>query len=341
MRVALCGAGVVGGGVLAILHEMQLNDTFRVTKVLVRDPQKVREGFRLPEGAQYVTDWHDVIADDVDMIVELIGGTDDAYDIISAALRQGKHVVTANKAVVARHMLDLEAQANGPEACFAYEAAVAGGIPIIRCLQQSIVQTDRLMELMGIMNGTTNYILSEMDKGDKTYLRALDEAQRLGYAEENPVADVEGHDARAKLCILARLAFGCYIPESYIPCKGIQRLTSDDFEYAHSLCMTIKLVGVCRLVERSLEAFVYPCLVPCDSDLGKTSGVMNIITMRTVHVGRVSFTGPGAGRYPTANSVVADMCAVEKGTCASTPFMTTLARVPPRPRFPVQVFRTH
>ena len=317
MRVGLCGAGVVGGGVLEMLRD---REGVSVAKVLVRDPNKERPGVQFPENTEIVTEWTDIVRDDdINIVVELIGGVDLAWDIVRESMVRGKHVVTANKALVAARFREISRLAEQNGVHFAYEAAVAGGIPVIRCLRESLVPSDEIVRVRGIVNGTTNYMLTQMDTGRATsYASALEEAQALGYAEADPTADVEGHDARAKLCVLARLALGCGVAESEVPCEGITRLCPEDFEYARALGCTIKLVASCErrptIDDRpaALETFVHPCVCLRSGPLGSTAGVLNVVSVDSVRSGTTTLSGAGAGRFPTAASVVADVCEVQR-----------------------------
>jgi len=248
------------------------------------------------------------------MVIELMGGVTVAKDAIMAALGAGKHVVTGNKAFIAAHLLEIQAalKAN-PKATFGYEAAVCGGIPIIRTLQDSYVG-DSVKSIMGIMNGTTNFILSKMESEGAAYGPTLAEAQALGYAETPPDFDVNGWDARSKLAILCKLAFGVFVPESSIPCNGITRITSDDFKYAAQLKSSIKILGVGQLNDDgSVSAYVSICVVPLSNQLSTIGGCVNCVAVASDNLSTGNYSGPGAGRFPTANSVVNDMVLCAKG----------------------------
>ena len=317
-RVALCGAGVVGGGVLSILSRKK-DLPFQITKVLVRDLKKAR-GVPLPHGAEYVTNWRECV-EDVDLVLELIGGTTLAKDIVYTALESGIDVVTANKALLASEMCGLEKLLeSNSSGSLAYEAAVGGGIPVIRGLQSSVTVADDVSSITGILNGTTNYMLSKMASGGSSYADVLKEAQDAGFAEADPTADVEGHDARAKIALLARLSMGCHVLEEEIPCEGISQLTAEDFAYARTLGGTIKLIGTARKSTRKdddhmrVETFVTPCICPFDTSIANVNGALNVVEIQSNNLGSTHLIGPGAGGMPTANSVVADMVALEKGS---------------------------
>ena len=326
-RVALCGAGVVGSGVLSILSKKK-DLPFQVTKVLVRDLKKAR-GVSLPHGAEYVTNWRECV-EDVDIVVELIGGTTLAKDIVYTALESGIDVVTANKALLASEMSGLEKVLESKSSgSLAYEAAVGGGIPVIRGLQSSVTVADDVSSIAGILNGTTNFMLSKMASEGSSYDDVLKEAQDAGFAEADPTADVEGHDARAKIALLARLAMGYHVLEEEIPCAGISQLTAEDFAYARTLGSTIKLIGTARKSTKKdddrmrVETFVTPCICPLDTSIANVNGELNVVEIQSDNLGRTHLIGPGAGSMPTANSVVADLVALEKGS-VDAPFPVPL-----------------
>ena len=348
LRIGMIGAGTVGGGVYElIMNRLGGNDVILsdpntstadssktsnnvgssnkvgivISKICVRDASKARS-FDLNEKlTTLVTDVNDVLNDDsIDCVVEVMGGTGLAKTVVMQALKRGKSVVTANKALIAENLNDF-VDLNGVP--FAYEAAVCGGIPIINTLQNCYAG-DIIQEVMGICNGTTNYMLGKMEEG-ADYDEVLKEAQDLGYAEADPTADVEGHDVRAKIAILAKLAFGQTVPVPSIPCRGISQISSIDFEYAKLLNCTIKLVGTAaRLSEYgehdgALSVYVTPKMVPLTHLLASARGSGNAVAVSSANLGIASYTGPGAGRYPTASSVVADICRVANDSC-SEPF---------------------
>lgn len=311
VNVALCGAGVVGGGVLTMIEKLRDSNMFRIKKILVRTIDKVRN-FELPKGATYTTDWKECVdPNEVDMVVELIGGITLAKEIIFTALKNNINVVTANKALIAAHMEELEELLATSTGTLGFEAAVGGGIPIIKTLQTSVCCSDQVTSITGILNGTTNFMLSKMALDGCSYDDVLKEAQALGFAEADPTADVEGHDARAKTAVLARLALGCRINESDIPCTGISSLTKDDFVYAKTLNSTIKLVGTARRSsDTTVQAFVTACLCPMSGIIANVNGATNVIQIVSDALGTSHLLGAGAGRFPTANSVVADMVGI-------------------------------
>lgn len=316
LRIGMIGAGTVGGGVYDLIMNRLGGTKAVISKICVRDVTKSRS-FDLNENlTDIVTNVNDILEDEeIDCVVEVMGGTNLAKVVVMEALKRGKSVVTANKALIAENLEDFV-----NESKFAYEAAVCGGIPIINTLQ-SCYAGDIIHEVMGICNGTTNYMLGKMEEG-ADYDEVLKEAQELGFAEADPTADVEGHDVRAKIAILAKLAFGQIVPVSSIPCCGITQISSIDFEYAKLLNCTIKLVGTAaRLSEYgeydgALSVYVTPKMVPLTHLLASARGCGNAVAVNSANLGIASYTGPGAGRYPTASSVVADICRVADDSCS-------------------------
>eukprot|EP00292_Cryptomonas_paramecium_P005672 CAMPEP_0113713732 /NCGR_PEP_ID=MMETSP0038_2-20120614/32180_1 /TAXON_ID=2898 /ORGANISM="Cryptomonas paramecium" /LENGTH=402 /DNA_ID=CAMNT_0000640541 /DNA_START=128 /DNA_END=1337 /DNA_ORIENTATION=- /assembly_acc=CAM_ASM_000170 len=304
----------------------KLGFKFVVKKICVRDASKKRD-FELPQGCAVVTDPKEILDDDsLEVIVELMGGTTLAWEIVQACLLKGKKVVTANKALLSKYLPRvIEILRDTPKARLCFEAAVCGGIPIIHTLQHDYLG-DSISELRGIMNGTTNYILSKMESDNADYAAVLKEAQDLGFAEADPAADVEGWDARSKLALLIKLAFGTYVPEESIPCKGISRITSEDFAYAKQLGGTVKILGVCRANEDgSLSPFVSPCIVSFSDVVSRLSGCTNMVEVTSANMGNCHFSGPGAGRFPTANSVINDLVMLARGE-PDTPFPLEVER---------------
>jgi len=262
-------------------------------------------------------------SDDIDLVVEVMGGTTIAKDVVFRALRAGKDVVTANKALIADCLPELEAvvaEANAAQGAgasrvqFGYEAAVCGGIPIIHTMNTDFVG-DEVTRLRGIMNGCTNFMLTKMEAEGLSYADCLAEATALGYAEEDPTLDVGGFDARSKLAILVRLAFGVDVDEAQISCTGIAGLETIDFEYARGqLDGTIKLLGVAELDGAGgLTAYVTPALVPRGATLASISDATNAVEVASSNLGASLFVGRGAGRFPTANSCVSDVVACARG----------------------------
>jgi len=313
--VGLLGLGTVGGGVASILLNPQerhpLVKDLELVRVAVRDLKRSRP-VELPD-AVLTTDPAAVVNDPaVDVVVEVIGGIEPARTLILQAIEAGKSVVTANKAVIARHGTEIAAAAKAAGVYVLIEAAVGGGIPIIEPLKQSL-GGNRIDRVSGIINGTTNYILTRMAEEGAAYDAVLADAQRLGYAEADPAADVDGLDAADKIAILSTLAFGGPIDRSAIPTTGISALQGRDVDYARQLGYGVKLLAVAeRLGDAGddplpLSLRVQPTLVPKDHPLAGVNGVNNAILVEGDPIGRVMFYGPGAGAGPTASAVVADI----------------------------------
>jgi len=299
----------------------------QIAKICVRDKSKKRD-FDLPPGCELVEDIELVLGDDaIDLVVEVMGGTGLAKDVVTRAIESGKHVVTANKALIAQDLPELQALLDrvnadrGSPVRFGFEAAVCGGIPIIHALQRDFLADD-VTQLSGIINGCTNYILSNMELSGMTYGDALKQASQLGYAEADPTLDVMGLDARSKLRILIKLAFGIDVTENEIPARGITEVTATDFEYARLQGGTVKLLGVAKLDQpggKRISAFVSPVFVPAANTLASINGATNAVQITSQSMVSSVFVGQGAGRFPTANSCVSDILDVVQGTCA-TPF---------------------
>jgi homoserine dehydrogenase len=334
IRLGIFGGGTVGGGIVQILEKkadyfQELTGTsLEIAKICVRDPSKTRD-FELPQGCALTTNYDDILRDDsIDMVVEVMGGVDEAKSIVFGALEGGKNVVTANKALIAKHLPEIEAlltkvnadKDRSQEVEFRYEAAVCGGIPVIRSMQSDFVGDD-ISKISGIINGCTNFMLTAMDRDNQSYEEALAEASRLGYAEADPTLDVGGFDARSKLRILMRLAYGVEVEEEEISCRGITELTKLDFEYAKMMGGTIKLLGVAQKVdEKRVAAFVSPCYVTGDDSLASVNGATNALEVTSKNLLSSTYIGQGAGRFPTANSCVNDIIALAKGDKTPLPF---------------------
>ncbi len=312
--VGLLGLGTVGAGVAAILSSPQgrhpLVGELALRRVAVRDPRRQRSVTLDP--ALLVTDPASVVDDpSVDILVEVMGGLEPARTLILRAIAAGKPVVTANKAVIARFGEEIAAAAEKQGVYVLIEAAVGGGIPIIEPLKQSL-GGNRIQRVSGIINGTTNYILSRMAEEGAAYAEVLADAQRLGYAEADPAADVQGGDAADKIAILAGLAYGGPVPRAAIPTEGIDRLAARDVSYAAQLGYVVKLLAVAEWLESlegvaQLDVHVHPTLLPRQHPLAGVNGVNNAILVEGDPVGQVMFYGPGAGAGPTASAVVADI----------------------------------
>jgi len=333
INVGIVGGGTVGGGICEILasksdYLTQLcSNEINVKSICVRDTSKERD-FDIPEGCTITDDADSIVnSDDIDIVVEVMGRTTKAKDVVFNALSNGKHVVTANKALIAdclgeieKHVLTINAEKEASDSIqFNYEAAVCGGIPIINSLQ-SDYPGDEISMIAGIINGCTNFMLTGMDRDGLSYEAALAEASKLGYAEADPTLDVGGFDARSKLKILMRLAYGIDVDEEDIACRGIQELTATDYEYAKSLGGTIKLLGVAEKVGDKVSGFVSPCYIAATDSLSSVSDATNAVEISSKNLQRTTYIGQGAGRYPTANSCVNDIASIAKGDKTASPF---------------------
>jgi homoserine dehydrogenase len=312
LSVAIAGLGTVGGGVLKLLRDNAEVVTARagrpiaVTAVSARDRTKDR-GVSLT-GLRWYEDPVALAADPaVDVIVELIGGSDGpARALAEAAIAAGKPVVTANKAMLAVHGAALAAAAEARNVPLGFEAAVAGGIPVIKALREGLAG-NRISRIAGILNGTCNYILTQMRERGREFAEVLADAQKLGYAETDPSFDIDGIDAAHKLAILAALAFGRPVAFDAVHVEGIRRISSLDIAFANELGYRIKLLGIARQTDNGIEARVHPCMVPAAAPIARVDGVFNAVVAEGDFVGRVMLEGRGAGAGPTASAVVADL----------------------------------
>lgn len=315
--VGLIGWGTVGGGVVQILRQdaavfrERCGLDLELTRIVTRTPGKKRAA--APAGATVSNRLGDVLDDPaIRIVVHLVGGTTEATDICRACLRAGKHVVTANKAMLAEHGDELFALAAANDVCIAFEAAVAGGIPIIAALRDGLV-ANRIQAIHGILNGTCNYILTNMESAGMSYADALAAAQRLGYAEADPTLDVNGTDTAHKLAILARLAFGGRIPLADVRVEGIQSITYQDIVSAKRMGARIKLLAVAQRQAAGLELRVAPTLVPLDHPLAAVGANHNGIAITSNNAGSTLLVGPGAGDLPTASAVLSDVVSLCTG----------------------------
>ncbi|MBC7341560.1 MAG: homoserine dehydrogenase [Clostridia bacterium] len=309
--IGLLGFGTVGSGVFQLLQDnseiiaMKVGRRIEVKRILVSTLEKPR-----PASSAFsilTTDPANILEDpSIDVVVEVMGGITPSKEYILAALKAGKTVVTANKDIMASYGKELfdASQLHGADILF--EASVGGGIPIIHALKESLAG-NRIKSIMGIVNGTTNYILTQMSREGKDYGQALKEAQKLGYAESNPEADVEGRDAARKLAILASIGFSSRVTYEQVYAEGITRVTPEDIAYAHELGYTIKLLAIAREVEGEIEARVHPVLIPVNHPLASINDEYNAIFVEGDAVGPAMFYGKGAGRFPTASAVVGDI----------------------------------
>ena len=316
IRVGLLGLGVVGGGTWKVLKRngqeiaRRAGRSIEVTRVAVRDVAKARAllGPDVVVGA----DPHAVVCDpNIDIVVELIGGDTLARELVLEAIANGKDVVTANKALLAKHGSEIFAAASAQGVTVAFEAAVAGGIPIIKAMREGLT-ANRIEWVAGIINGTTNFILSEMRSRGLPFATVLAEAQKLGYAEADPTFDIEGVDAAHKLTLLASLAFGIPVQFDRAYIEGITKLTAKDILLAERLGYRIKLLGITKRRPEGIELRVHPALIPSKSLLANVEGAMNAVLVRGDAVGQTLDYGKGAGEEPTASAVVADLVDVTR-----------------------------
>jgi homoserine dehydrogenase len=323
LRLGIAGLGTVGAGVLRLLAEhgellaLRAGRALEVAAVSARDRAKPRDAdiakFRWYDDASELAE-----ADDIDVIVELIGGADGpAKILVEAALARGKPVVTANKALVARHGTALARLAEQTGAPLAFEASVCGGIPIVKGLREGLA-ANRIRELHGILNGTCNYVLTQMRDTGRPFEDVLAEAQALGYAEADPSFDVDGIDTAHKLAILTALAFGTEVDLDSVHIEGIRHIGALDIAYAEELGYTIKLLGIARRTEYGVEQRVHPCMVPKGAAIAAADGVFNAVVADGDFVDKVNFVGRGAGGGPTASAVVADLIDVARRRATPT-----------------------
>jgi homoserine dehydrogenase len=336
LRLGIAGVGTVGVGVLTMLsaHAERLaarcGRQITVTAVCARDREK-RRGVDLSGYA-----WFDEPRDlarsrDIDVFVELIGGEGDpAHEAVEAALEAGKHVVTANKALLAHHGVALAERAEAADVALKFEAAVAGGIPVVKVLRESLLGNETV-RVYGILNGTSNYILSRMQHEGREFAQVLAEAQEAGYAEADPSFDIGGQDAAHKLAILTSLAFGTQIALDSVYVEGIDQIGNDDIRSADRLGYRIKLLGVAVKTDSGIEQRVHPTMVPKHTAIAEVDGVTNAVTIEGDFVGDIMLVGAGAGAGPTASAVVGDICDIARGANGA-PLIVPAAKLAPYKR---------
>jgi len=316
VKIAIMGFGTVGTGTYKILKDNgeliknQVGADIVVEKILVRDRNKKRN---IEVSDDLITINADDILEDpsIDIVVELMGGQEPAYSYIMKALDNGKHVVTANKELIAKRGREILAKADSKGLGLCFEASVCGGIPIIRAFKTSLAG-DKIKRIMGIVNGTTNYILTKMAQEGSDYKEALGQAQDKGYAEADPTADVEGFDAAYKMAILSSIGFHSKVDIDKVKREGISKITKTDIEYGKELGWTIKLLGIAQDVDGKLEVGVSPVMLPKEHPLALVNGVNNAVFVNSEAVGELMFYGPGAGQMTTGNSVAADIMDIAK-----------------------------
>lgn len=316
INVGLLGIGTVGGGTFEVLARNQEEIMRRAGRGIVismvadKDVKRARK--LVGKAAKVTDDAFKVVSNpDIDIVIELIGGTKIARDLVMAAIKNGKHVVTANKALLANYGNEIFAAARKHGVMVAFEAAVAGGIPIIKALREGLT-ANRIEWIAGIINGTSNFILSEMRDKGSSFDSVLAEAQRLGYAEADPTFDIEGVDAAHKLTIIAAISFGIPMRFKDAYTEGISKLTAADIRYAEELGYRIKLLGITRRTPKGIELRVHPTLIPARRLIANVEGVMNAILVKGDAVGPTLYYGAGAGAYPTASAVIADLVDVTR-----------------------------
>ncbi len=319
LKLGLLGYGTVGQGVLELLkqnqEEWQSKTGYQVSVSAIA--KRDWSGIEQPAGVDCITDSASIIGrDDVDVVVELIGGTDVAFDLIMRALDNGKHVVTANKALIAYKGTEIFQKAEEKGLQVAFEASVAGGIPIIKALKEGLIANE-INSVAGIINGTSNYILTAMRNEGRAFADVLEEAQALGYAEADPTFDVEGVDAAHKLTILASIAYGVDLDFDKLSVEGISTITRQDVAYAEELGYRIKHLGIAIRRKNGIEARVHPTLVPSSTLISKVDGVMNAVRVHGNAVGETLFYGAGAGSLPTASAVMADVLGLTTNLAAA------------------------
>jgi homoserine dehydrogenase len=316
IQVGLLGIGTVGGGTFSVLHRNQEEISRRAGRGIlikvVADKDLARARAMVGDRAETTDDAFALVRrPDIDIVVELIGGTKIAKDLILTAIENGKHVVTANKALLAHHGNEIFLAAQKKGVMVAFEAAVAGGVPIIKALREGLT-ANRIEWIAGIINGTSNFILSEMREKGSSFADVLARAQKLGYAETDPTFDIEGVDAAHKLTIMAAIAFGIPMQFDKVYTEGISRLTKEDIRYAEELGYRIKLLGITRRTAKGIELRVHPTLIPSKRLIANVEGVMNAILVKGDAVGPTLYYGAGAGAEPTASAVVADLVDVTR-----------------------------
>ncbi|WP_137938423.1 homoserine dehydrogenase [Chitinivorax sp. B] len=332
INVGLLGIGTVGGGTATVLKRNAEEISRRAGRAIqlrmVADLNTDRAREVVGAGVEVTSDANQVVNHpDIDIVVELIGGTGIAKDMVLKAIDNGKHVVTANKKLLAEYGNEIFARAQEKGVTVAFEAAVAGGIPIIKALREGLT-ANRIEWIAGIINGTSNFILTEMREKGADFADVLKEAQRLGYAEADPTFDIEGHDAGHKLTLMSAIAFGIPVQFSKAYLEGISKLTSQDIGYAEQLGYRIKLLGITKRKASGIELRVHPTLIPEKRLIANVNGVMNAVLAKGDAVGQTMYYGAGAGAEPTASAVVADLVDV-----------TRLATADPEHRVPHLAFQ--
>ncbi len=318
INIALAGFGNIGSNFYRILNKNKKDIFLKTGKIpfikyiSARNYNKKRK-LKIPKKKWINNPINLVLKDDVDVIVELIGGSDGAAKkLVFAALKNNKHVITANKALMAKYGDQLAALAEKNNVNLEYEASVAGGVPIIRSMKEGLI-ANKINKIYGILNGTTNYILSSMESKNKSFLEILNKAKKLGFAESNPISDLNGSDSAAKLRILSSLSFNKSISKNKILTEGIQNINLSDILYAKNLGYKIKLLSIAEIKNRKLIERVHPCLILKNSYIAKIDGVLNAVVVDGLPIGKSVLQGEGAGPGPTSSALISDLCSILKG----------------------------
>lgn len=322
VNVGIIGLGTVGGGVYRLItthaerYRKNLGIDLRIARVCNRSEKRAHELGIDPE--QFTSDWHDVVSDpSIDIVVEVIGGEHPATEIFEQSFAAGKHVVTANKALLGRHMEKLAAAARAAGVQLRCEASCGGGIPIVNTLEHDL-SGNEIITVAGIVNGTTNYILSRMAEEGLGYEEVLADAQRLGYAEADPTADVDGLDAASKIAILSSIGFATRITTDDVHAQGIRAISAQDIEVARKLGYAIKMLAIGHRTGSGIDVRVHPAMIPASHPLAGVSGAMNAVYVVGDAVGETMFYGAGAGAFPTASAVVGDVLALAEPLSVGT-----------------------
>ena len=318
INIGLAGFGNIGSNFYQILNKNKKDIFLKTGKIpfvkyiSARNLKKKRK-LKIPKNKWISNPINLVLKDDVDIIVELIGGSDGAAKkLVFAALKNNKHVITANKSLMAKYGDQLAALAEKNNVNLEYEASVAGGVPIIRSMKEGLI-ANKINKIYGILNGTTNYILSSMESKNKSFLEILNKAKKLGFAESNPTSDLNGSDSAAKLRILSSLSFNKSISKNKILTEGIQNINLSDILYAKNLGYKIKLLSIAEIKNRKLIERVHPCLILKNSYIAKIDGVLNAVVVDGLPIGKSVLQGEGAGPGPTSSALISDLCSVLKG----------------------------
>lgn len=316
INIGLIGLGTVGGGVVKVLRDFE---NIHIKKIAVKNIAKKRNIDGLDESILTDNPFEIVNDKDIQIVVEVIGGTEPAYDLLKTAINNGKHIVTANKELLAKRGEELFCLANEKNVVILYEAAIAGGIPIIMPIKTTLAG-NKIKKVAGILNGTTNYILTKMEEENVSYETVLKEAQALGYAETDPTGDVEGFDSAYKIATLATIALKQRVDINKIYREGITNISANDIKYAKELGYRIKLIALASLDDKGkTDVRVHPMLVPLTNTLSTINDVTNAVLLDGYPVGKVMFAGPGAGELPTASSVLGDILAIVQNIDCPTP----------------------